>query len=90
MIIQWDPIKNDWLKRERHIAFEEVEMLLLSGDYIEIRPNPSKKYPKQYLVLLKVDDYVCVVPFVIDEVENTIFLKTIYQSRKYKKILIKK
>ncbi len=90
MIIQWDYIKNDWLKSERDVTFEEVEMRLLEGDYLEIKPNPSSKYPYQYIVILIINDYTCVVPFVINEENNTIFLKTIYQSRKYKKALVNK
>ncbi len=89
MIIQWSSIKNNWLKENRQITFEEIEIMLLQGDYIEIRTNPSDKYPNQYLVLLKVVDYICVVPFVINKTENIIFLKTIYKSRKYNKSLIK-
>jgi len=27
----WDPEKNEWLKRERSISFEELALLLAAG-----------------------------------------------------------
>jgi hypothetical protein len=47
-------------------------------------PN-KKKYVNQKLYLIEYNDYIYVVPFLINEKEKEIFLKTIYPSRDYTK-----
>jgi len=64
---KWNHEKNEKLKAERGIGFEEVN------------PNQSK-YPNQQLLVVKIKDYVYLVPFVEDEEGK--FLKTIIPSRK--------
>lgn len=45
-------------------------------------PN-TKKYPNQRILIVSIDDYAYLVPYV--ENENEIFLKTIIPSRKASK-----
>lgn len=77
----WNKDKNEKLKRERGISFEEIETALESGGLLEItdHPNPSR-YPNQKIYLVNVKNYVYSVPFVQDE--EKIFFKTIIPSRK--------
>lgn len=76
----WDPEKNQWLKRERRIGFEEILIAIEVGDILDISRYPNKsKYPTQTLCLICLADYVYLVPFVEDE--EKIFLKTIIPSR---------
>jgi uncharacterized DUF497 family protein len=89
MEFNWDIEKNELLKRSRNISFEQVVVAIETDETIAFlqHPNP-KKYPNQVIVLVNIDDYIYVVPCVINK--DTIFLKTIYPSRKYTKLYLKK
>lgn len=77
----FDHAKNDRLKRERSISFEQIIALIEGGGLIRILEHPdSGKYPDQSLFEVDVDGYVSVVPVVRQG--QTLFLKTIYPSRK--------
>ena len=80
--LNWDPEKNEILKKERGISFEEITYLIESGQIINIEENPSR--PNQKIYILEIDSYIIVVPYV--ENENEIFLKTAFPSRKYTKL----
>jgi predicted DNA binding CopG/RHH family protein len=74
--------KNHWLKENRHISFEEVIAALEEGKLLEVVEHPNKtKYPNQNMYVLEINDYIYLVPFV-QQSENSIFLKTIFRSRK--------
>jgi uncharacterized DUF497 family protein len=77
----FDPEKNQKLKEERDISFEEIILLIDNGCLVDVveHHNPSK-YPKQRFYVVDVDGYICLVPFVREG--NKIILKTIYPSRK--------
>ncbi len=79
--INWDPKKNELLKKERGISFEEISYYIESGQLLGIEENPNRTNQKIYIV--EVEDYVVIVPYV--ETENEIFLKTAFPSRKYRK-----
>ncbi|MGD9326782.1 MAG: hypothetical protein PVG26_22385, partial [Desulfobacterales bacterium] len=49
--LDWDPQKNEILKQERGISFEEIAYLIESGQIIGIEENPSR--PNQKLYTLK-------------------------------------
>ena len=85
----WNKEKNEILKSERGISFEEVCVSIESDGILDILVHPNlTKYPNQKLFVVNVDNYVYLVPFLEDEVK--IFLKTIIPSRKAtKKYLIK-
>ena len=80
--LNWDKDKNEILKKERGISFEEIAYLIESGNIITIEENPSR--PNQKIYVLEIDGYIVIVPFV--ENENEIFLKTAFPSREYTKI----
>lgn len=84
----WNEAKNDRLKSERDICFEDVVVAISEGKLhdILVHPNPAK-YPNQRFYIVEVQEYVYVVPFVEDEIK--IFLKTIYPSRKLTKQYLK-
>jgi uncharacterized DUF497 family protein len=76
----WDPEKNEWLKSERGISFEELALLLAAGRLWKITAHPNqRKYPNQRVFLVPVDGYIYFVPHVIDG--ETIFLKTAFPHR---------
>ena len=76
----WDPAKNDRLKRERGISFEEIVFHIEKGDEIDIFEQPNQdRYPGQTISVVAVEGYAYLVPFV--ESEQEVFLKTIIPSR---------
>jgi uncharacterized DUF497 family protein len=77
----FDPEKNAWLIRERGISFEQIIALIEGGKLIQVLEHRDKeRYPDQILYEVDVDGYVYVVPVVREG--RTLFLKTIYPSRK--------
>ena len=77
----WNSKKNEILKRERGISFEEMAYLIESDRVIGIEENPG--YPNQKMYVLEIDNYAIIVPYV--ENDDEIFLKTAFPSRKYTK-----
>ena len=77
----WDAAKNERLRVERGISFEEVVFHIDRGDVLDVLEHPNqKRYAGQRIFVLKVEDYVYLVPFL--ETEHEVFLKTIIPSRK--------
>ena len=85
MKYEWNPEKNKWLKQERNISFEQIVFHLSQGDVWKIAAHPDQKnYPGQKIYFIIVENYIYLVPHVIEE--EYIFLKTIIPSRKATKI----
>lgn len=82
--LNWNPEKNEVLKTSRGISFEEIALLIESGEILEVLENPG--YRGQFMYILQIDNYAVVVPFVDSEEE--IFLKTALPSRKYTKLYL--
>ena len=78
-----DEKKNLKLQIERKISFEEIAQIILRKEYIDILENPSRANQKLFVV--KFNEYIWAVPFLMDEQDN-IVLKTAYPSRKLQKI----
>ena len=80
-IFHWDKEKNEQLKENRGVCFEQVVILMERGDVLDIVEHPNQeKFPGQKIAMVRIDDYVYLVPYVEDHEE--IFLKTIIPSRK--------
>lgn len=80
----WNPDKNEWLKEQRGITFEEIVFHILHGGLLDVLEHPNRKqYPGQRIFVVNVEGYVCLVPFM--ETEEKVFLKTIIPSRKLTK-----
>ncbi|MCK9365291.1 MAG: BrnT family toxin [Syntrophales bacterium] len=85
MKYEWNPEKNEWLKDERHVSFEQIIIHLSRGDVWKITDHPDQSiYPGQKLYFVIVDGYIHIVPYVIEK--ECIFLKTIIPSRKATKM----
>lgn len=80
-VIIWDPKKNERLKKERDVSFEDVLFHIGAGDVLDIFDHPNQeRYAGQKIYAIAIEEYVYLVPFV--ESEEEIFLKTIIPSRK--------
>ena len=89
--IRYSLEKNEILKEQRGISFEDVILSIEDGNLLDDMEHPNKeKYPNQnmFIILIKIKEYVHIVPYVEDD--NSIFLKTIIPSRKMNKKYNKK
>lgn len=69
------------LRTGRGISFEDIVFHIEAGDAVDIFTHPNQsKYPGQQIIVVCVEDYVYLVPFV--ENDEEIFLKTIIPSSK--------
>jgi len=88
VVFDWDNDKNEQLKRERGISFEQIVFLVLNDRILDILEHPNKiKYSDQKLYVIDLDDYAYVVPF--EDRKGVRFLKTIFPSRIYPEISAK-
>ena len=77
---EWSKEKNDNLKKERGIGFEEIVLKLIKGEILDVISNPSRNFPNQKIFVIEINNYIYYVPYVEDK--EKIFLKTIIPSRK--------
>jgi hypothetical protein len=83
-LFDWNLRKNEELKAQRKISFEDIVFSISRDGLLDILEHPfQQRYPGQRIFVVDVDDYVYIVPFIEDE--KTIFLKTIIPSRKMTK-----
>jgi len=84
----WNEEKNELLKTERGLSFEEVVFYIDLGFLLDILEHPNQDtYKGQKIFVVQMEDYAYLVPFVESEAE--IFLKTIIPSRKATKKYLK-
>lgn len=79
--INWNTEKSLKLKERRGICFEDIVYFIEKGDILDDYQHPNRQsYPEQRIMVIGIDNYAYLVPYVEDEEE--IFLKTIIPSRK--------
>jgi hypothetical protein len=84
----WNNDKNELLKKERGVSFEDVVLSIEQGRLLDILEHPNPQvHPGQRIFVVQIEDYVYLAPFVEDEHE--VFLKTIIPSRKAVKNYLK-
>ena len=77
----WNDEKNEMIKKTRGVSFEQVELAIASGDFLDrLKHHNPTKYPNQKVFLVKIEDYVYSVPYIEDD--EKIFLKTIIPNSK--------
>ena len=82
---QWNTEKNEWLKRERGISFEQIVLHIGQGDLLAVEDHPHphphpETYPEQQLLIVRIADYAYLVPF--EQEGDTRRLMTVIPSRK--------
>ena len=77
----WDSDKNQYLLETRGVCFEDVLVLIDAGFVLDVirHPNPQR-YPKQRIIVLRINEYVWLIPYVKRKGER--LLKTMIPSRK--------
>ena len=77
MKYEWDPQKNEWLKKARRISCEQVVFHLSQGDVWKMADHPDqKKHPSQKAYFVAIEGYVYLVPHIGEK--QYIFLKNGY------------
>ncbi len=77
----WSDEKNEWLRRNRGLCFEDVLVCIQNEGILDVIRHPDReRYPKQSIIVLNVEGYVWLVPYV--KSRGVRFLKTIIPSRK--------
>jgi uncharacterized DUF497 family protein len=85
----WNSDKNEQLKRERDISFEQIVIQIEEGKLHDILEHPDQeKYKDQKIFVVELNEYIHLVPFVEDR--EYVFLKTIIPSRKATKKYLKR
>ena len=80
-LINWNTEKSLNLKASRGICFEDIVFYIENGDILDDYQHPNqKKYPEQRIMVIGINNYAYLVPYVEDEEE--LFLKTVIPSRK--------
>ena len=73
--------KNELLKDNRGVCFEQVVLLMERGEVLDTIEHPNQeRYPGQKIAVVIIDAYAYLVPYV--EHNEEIFLKTIIPGRK--------
>ena len=69
------------LRRVRGVCFEDVLVCIQNGGVVDVVRHPNReRYPGQNIIVLNVEGYVWLVPYV--KSRGVRFLKTIIPSRK--------
>jgi hypothetical protein len=80
-LFDWNLGKNEELKAQRKISFEDIVFSISRDGLMDILEHPDQqRYPGQRIFIVNVDDYAYIIPFIEDE--KTVFLETIIPSRK--------
>jgi len=77
----WSNEKNDYLERTRGVCFEDVLVSIQNGNVLDVIRHPNReRYPGQSIILLNMDGYVWLAPYV--KQRGVRFLKATIPSRK--------
>jgi predicted DNA binding CopG/RHH family protein len=79
--LDWNDLKNELLKAGRSVCFEDVQTAIDEQRVLDDIPHPNrKKYPRQRILIVNINNYEYLVPYVEDETK--IFLKTMIPNHK--------
>ncbi len=89
--IEYNQKKSFVLKNTRGIDFEDVIEAIDKNLVLDnINHFNKKKYPNQKILIVKINNYIYVIPYVIDKKRRVVFLKTIYPNRDLTKKYLKR
>jgi uncharacterized DUF497 family protein len=89
MIFNWNEKKNEQLKHERGVSFEQVVFLIENECVLDVLEHPNKiKYRDQRVYIININNYAYAVPF--EDKGEERFLKTIFPSHKYTQMYLRR
>jgi hypothetical protein len=77
-VIRWSDEKDRQLRRDRGVSLETVAAMISRGEHKDVLKHPTRE--NQWIFILDIARYTWVVPFVVDEDGESIFLKTAFPS----------
>ncbi|MEE9447725.1 MAG: hypothetical protein V3V09_07170 [Arenicellales bacterium] len=77
--IYWSEAKSEQLRHRHGIGFEEIIIAMDQKKLIADRQHANSKYQHQRELIVEIETYAYVVPYVEDEA--SIFFKTLFPSR---------
>ena len=81
-VFDWNEEKNQRLVEQRGISFEAILAAIEQGGLVDVLEHPNQeRYRGQMIYVVNFEEYLYLVPFVVDE-DGTRFLKTIIPSRR--------
>jgi hypothetical protein len=84
---RWNAEKSTLLKEERGVSLQSMVVAIEAGGLLDILAHPNtKKYAHQQVMVVSLDNYIYLVPFV--EEESSYFLKTVIPSRKATRVYL--
>ncbi len=88
-LYNWNREKNEWLRENRGICFEDI-LFYIENDFLidDVEHPNQEKYTGQRMMVFDIEEYIYLIPYV--ESEDEIFLKTIIPSRKATKDYLEK
>ena len=79
---KWNTEKNQLLAKERGITFEEIVQGIEAGNkVVEVDHPDQKRYPGQKIMIVDMQGYAYLVPFVFDG-QGDIFLKQLSRAER--------
>lgn len=85
---RFDEEKNQMLKATRGVGFDDVLQHIRNGYLLGERKHPSPSRANQRIYIVRIGNYAYVVPFVINQNMQEIFLKTVYPNSKFTKLYL--
>jgi len=79
--IEFSEEKNLLLQEIRGISFNNVIQAIEDNGVLDDLKHKNQKYVHQRILVIKIGEYICAVPYVQDQKKKTVFLKTVYPSR---------
>jgi len=62
---EWNDAKNELLKEERGISFEDILYYIEKREILDLVPHPLQaKDPGQRMFIVAIDNYAYLVPFI--------------------------
>lgn len=86
--INFNEEKNELLKANRGVCFDDVVEEIRSGRLLDDIKHPSPKRPNQRIYIIKINNYCFAIPYVVNHEKQEIFLKTIYPNRSLTKFYL--
>ena len=84
----WSEEKNAKLQSERGLSFEQIVAAIEAGGLLDDVSNPSGNFPDQRALVVAVDGYAVLVPYV--QGDEGLFLKTAFASRRATRAYLKR
>ncbi len=83
----WSDEKNEKLKLQRNLSFEDVVSAIDNGRVLDDVRHPHPDRSHQRVMVVEIGGYACGVPYVREG--DAMFLKTVYRNRKLQRTYLR-